>query len=143
MAQMLALGFDCRVEKPCYRRKTSLVVGGTWTQVLADSIAIAASGLDHSIYFLYIDNIETIMVFWQKPSAKSKYERLEEKFIKERQEIRLKLADFMEETVFVKWMELNRGRCSIEDTIKRSNHVCFSWISVWCILNPCTCWCSN
>ena len=43
MAQMLALGFDCWVEKPCYRRKTPLVVWGTQTQALADSIAIAAS----------------------------------------------------------------------------------------------------
>ena len=31
------------MEKPCYRRKTPLVVGGTQTQVLADSIDIAAS----------------------------------------------------------------------------------------------------
>ena len=57
---------------------------------------------------------------------KSEYEKLEEEFVKQRHETRLKLAEFMEETVFVKWMELNRGRCSIEDTIKRSNHVCFS-----------------
>ena len=42
---MLALGFDCWVEKPCYRRKTSLVIGGTRTRVLADSIAIAANAL--------------------------------------------------------------------------------------------------
>ena len=34
MAQMLALGLDFYVEKPCYRRKTSLVVDGTRTQVL-------------------------------------------------------------------------------------------------------------
>ena len=47
MAQMLALGFDCWVEKPCYRQKTSLVLGGTWTQVLADSMVIAVSALNH------------------------------------------------------------------------------------------------
>ena len=47
MAQMLALGFDCWVEKSYYRRKTPLGVGGTQTQVLADSIAIAASALNH------------------------------------------------------------------------------------------------
>ena len=40
MAQMLVLGFDCWMEKPYYRWKTPLVVGGTWTHVLADSIAI-------------------------------------------------------------------------------------------------------
>ena len=34
-------------EKPCYRIKTPLVVGGTRTQVLADSMAIAASVLNH------------------------------------------------------------------------------------------------
>ena len=45
--QMLALGSDCYVEKPFYRWKTPLVVGGTPTQVLADSIAIAASALHH------------------------------------------------------------------------------------------------
>ena len=44
-AQKLALGFDWGVKKPCYRRKTSLVVGGTRTQVLADSMTIAASTL--------------------------------------------------------------------------------------------------
>ena len=42
-----ALGFDWGVEKPFYRRKTPLVVGGTRTQVLADSKIIAASALDH------------------------------------------------------------------------------------------------
>ena len=31
MTQMLALGFDWGVEKPFYRRKTLLVVGGTRT----------------------------------------------------------------------------------------------------------------
>ena len=50
MAQILALGFDCRVEKPCYRRKTPLVVGGTWTQVLTDSKAIAASALKLGLF---------------------------------------------------------------------------------------------
>ena len=47
MAKMLALGFDCWVENPYYRRKTPLVVGETWTRVLADIIAIAASALNH------------------------------------------------------------------------------------------------
>ena len=47
IAQMLALGFDWGVEKPYYRRKTSLVVGGTRTRVLADSMTIAATALDH------------------------------------------------------------------------------------------------
>ena len=37
MAQILALRLDCLMEKPCYRGKTPLVVGGTRTQVLADS----------------------------------------------------------------------------------------------------------
>ena len=40
---MLALEFDRRVKKPYYRRKTPLVLGETWTQVLADSMTIAAS----------------------------------------------------------------------------------------------------
>ena len=35
------------VEKPCCRRKTPLVVGGTGTQVLAVSMAIHASTLNH------------------------------------------------------------------------------------------------
>ena len=39
MTQMLVL-FDFWVEKPYYRKKTPLVVGGTRTQVLADSMAI-------------------------------------------------------------------------------------------------------
>ena len=47
MAQMLVLGYSCCVEKPYYKRKTPLVVGGTRTQVLEDSIAIAASALNH------------------------------------------------------------------------------------------------
>ena len=46
MAQMLASGFDCWVEKPYYRRKTPLVVGASRTQVLVDSMAIAASELN-------------------------------------------------------------------------------------------------
>ena len=45
-AQVISLGFDCWVEKPCYRRKTPLAVGGTWTQVLADRMAIAARALN-------------------------------------------------------------------------------------------------
>ena len=43
------------VEKPCYRRKTPLVLDGTRTRVLADSMTIAASQLDHcatQIWFL-------------------------------------------------------------------------------------------
>ena len=47
MAQVVALGFDWWVKKPSYRRKTSLVVGGTLTQALAYNMAIAASALDH------------------------------------------------------------------------------------------------
>ena len=37
IAQMLALGFDGGVEKPYYRRKTPLVIGGIRTRVLTDS----------------------------------------------------------------------------------------------------------
>ena len=47
MAQVLALGFNWRVAKPCYRRKTLLVIGGTRTQVFADNMAIAASALNY------------------------------------------------------------------------------------------------
>ena len=47
--QMLALRFDCCGRKPCYRQKTPLVLGGTRTQDLADSIAIAARALNHCI----------------------------------------------------------------------------------------------
>ena len=47
IAQMLALGFDWIVEKPYYRIKTPLVVGETRTQVLADSMTIAANALNH------------------------------------------------------------------------------------------------
>ena len=43
MAPILALGFNYWVENPCDKNKFLLVVGGTWTQVLADSMAIAAS----------------------------------------------------------------------------------------------------
>ena len=47
MAQIVALGFDCWVEKPCHRIKKLhwSSVGGTWTRVLADSMAIAACAL--------------------------------------------------------------------------------------------------
>ena len=45
IAQML--GFTRGVEKPFYKRKTPLVVGGTRTRALADSMTIAASALDH------------------------------------------------------------------------------------------------
>ena len=37
------------VQKPYRRRKTPLVVGGTRTQVLADSMTIAASALNHCV----------------------------------------------------------------------------------------------
>ena len=37
MAQMLALGFNWWVEKPYYRRKTSLALGGTQTPDFANS----------------------------------------------------------------------------------------------------------
>ena len=46
MAQIMAFGFDWGMEKPFYRRKTPLVVGGTRTRVLADSMTITASALD-------------------------------------------------------------------------------------------------
>ena len=36
-----------RVKTPYYRRKTPLVIGGTRTQVLADSMVSGASALDH------------------------------------------------------------------------------------------------
>ena len=42
------LGFDCWVEKPYYRRKTPLVIGGSRTRVIMDSIAIAASVLTYA-----------------------------------------------------------------------------------------------
>ena len=35
------------VGKPCYWRRAALVIGGTLTQVFADSRAIAASTLNH------------------------------------------------------------------------------------------------
>ena len=41
------LDFNCWAEKPCYKRKTELVIGGTRTQVLADNMAIEASALNH------------------------------------------------------------------------------------------------
>ena len=47
IAQMLALGFDWRIGKTLLQEKTSLVVGGTRTQVLADSMPFAASAQDH------------------------------------------------------------------------------------------------
>ena len=48
MAQILVFGFHWWVEKPCYKwKKTPLVIGGTRTQVLADSMAIAVSALNH------------------------------------------------------------------------------------------------
>ena len=47
IAQILSLGFNCWVEKPCFRRKTPLVVGGTWTHFLADSMTIAVRALNH------------------------------------------------------------------------------------------------
>ena len=46
IAQMSMLGFDWGVE-PFYRRKTPLVIGGTPTRVLAVSMAITSSALDH------------------------------------------------------------------------------------------------
>ena len=47
MAQILSLGLDCWVEKSCYRLRTPLAIGGTRTQVFADSMAIAESTLNH------------------------------------------------------------------------------------------------
>ena len=49
MTQMLVLGFDWWGEKPCYRRISPLAVVEIWTQVLADSMAIAASALNHYV----------------------------------------------------------------------------------------------
>ena len=40
-------GFDLSVKKAYYRRKTPLVESGTRTRVLADSMTIAASALNH------------------------------------------------------------------------------------------------
>ena len=42
------------MEKPDHRRKTPLVVGGTRTQVLADSMAINTSALNHCATYLII-----------------------------------------------------------------------------------------
>ena len=44
---MMALKFNSWMEKPCCRRNTPLVIGGTQTQVPVNSIAIAASVLNH------------------------------------------------------------------------------------------------
>ena len=44
---MLALGFDLCVEKLYYKRKAPLVKGETQTQVHSDSMAVAASALNH------------------------------------------------------------------------------------------------
>ena len=57
MAQILALGFDCWMGKPCYRWKTPLVLGETRTRVLADSITIAASALNHCTSYTLNKNI--------------------------------------------------------------------------------------
>ena len=46
IAQIQALMLDWRVKKPYNKRKNLLVVGGTRTQVLAVSMAIAASELN-------------------------------------------------------------------------------------------------
>ena len=45
--EFLAMGFDWWGEKSYHRRKTAPVIGGTRTQVLADSMTIAASVLNH------------------------------------------------------------------------------------------------
>ena len=50
MTQKLGFGFGWWVEKPYYRRKTPLIIGGTRTQILADSMAIAASALNRCDY---------------------------------------------------------------------------------------------
>ena len=46
--QMLAFGFDWRMERPFFRRKTPLAVDGTRIQVHADSMTTTASTLNHS-----------------------------------------------------------------------------------------------
>ena len=51
---MLAFGFNKWTDSSYYRRKTLLVAGGTWPQVLAGSMAIAASTLSHCA--TYIDH---------------------------------------------------------------------------------------
>ena len=43
----LVLGFDCWVKKPCYCQNALSVIGGSWTQVLADSMAIAGREQNH------------------------------------------------------------------------------------------------
>ena len=48
MEQMLVLGFDWGVEKPYYRQKAPLVVGGTRTYVFADSMTIALNHCETS-----------------------------------------------------------------------------------------------
>ena len=58
------------MEKPCYRRKTPLVVVGTRTQVLADSIAIAASALNHCATYFYMNFIEGVVCSWHKVNAR-------------------------------------------------------------------------
>ena len=47
MVQMLALGFELVSGETFLQEKTSLVISGTQTQVLADSMTIAASVLNH------------------------------------------------------------------------------------------------
>ena len=47
MVQIVAFRLGFGVQKLCYKRKTPLVLGGTRTQVIADSMAIAASALNH------------------------------------------------------------------------------------------------
>ena len=47
MAPMLASCLDWQVEKSYFRKRSPLVVGGTRTQFLADSMALAARVLDH------------------------------------------------------------------------------------------------
>ena len=46
-AQMLVFVFDYGEKKPYYRKKTPLVVSGIWIHALANSMAIAASALNH------------------------------------------------------------------------------------------------
>ena len=51
------------MEKPCYRQKTPLVIGGTRTQVLADSMAIAASALNHCTKTIAMYNVMVSQIY--------------------------------------------------------------------------------
>ena len=61
------LGFGCWVEKPCYRQKCLLFINVTCTQVLADSMVIAASALNHYSTWTYDEVACTLdFLYWIK-----------------------------------------------------------------------------